>query len=137
MTPTVDLPGVVAQVTAAFDAYEAALVAGDTAVLNELFWESPLTVRFGVGDAQTGHEALARWRAAQPPLPSGRTLDDTRVVGLGEDVAVVTTTFRYPGRPTVGRQSQTWVRMPEGWRIVSAHVSEVPCGQAAGTRPRS
>ena len=120
------MPGVVAEVSAVFAAYEAALVADDTATMNELFWESPLAVRFGLADAQSGHEAIARWRDAQPPLPPGRTLADTRVVGLGEDVAVVTTTFRYPGRRALGRQSQTWARMAEGWRIVSAHVSEVP-----------
>ncbi|HEY3941728.1 MAG TPA: oxalurate catabolism protein HpxZ [Acidimicrobiales bacterium] len=126
MSLPVDRRPVLDEVTAAFEAYEAALVADDTAVLNELFWESPRVVRFGIADAQRGHAELARWRAAQPPVPSGRALARTSVVAFGDDLAVVTTEFSYPGRPAVGRQSQTWVRMSEGWRIVSAHVSEIP-----------
>jgi hypothetical protein len=85
-------------------------------------------VRFGVADSQAGYDEVARWRAAQSPLPPGRTLSGTQIVAFGQDVAVVTTTFCYPGRPAVGRQSQTWVRRPAGWRIVSAHVSEVATG---------
>ncbi|HEX3946726.1 MAG TPA: AtzH-like domain-containing protein [Acidimicrobiales bacterium] len=129
MTPPselpVDLAPVVAEVAAAFDRYEAALVVNDRAVLDELFWASPLTVRFGIADQQSGHQEVARWRATQGPLP-GRTLADTRIVTFGEDLAVATTTFSYPGRPALGRQTQVWVRTAPGWRIASAHVSEVP-----------
>jgi len=114
------------EVTAAFLRYEAALVANDLAVLRELFWDDPRVVRFGIADAQFGSDELGAWRAAQPPLPPGRTLERTSVTAFGDDTAAVTTLFRYPGRAAVGRQTQLWVRRPEGWRIASAHVSEVP-----------
>jgi hypothetical protein len=68
-----------------------------------------------------------RWRRAQPPLPPGRRLQETTVQAYGPDVAIVTTLFGYPGRDVLGRQSQTWVHLPEGWRIVHAHVSEPLC----------
>ncbi|MET9002038.1 oxalurate catabolism protein HpxZ [Amycolatopsis sp. NPDC004169] len=127
--PVVDDPAVRAEVAAAFARYEAALVAGDHAVLNESFWASPATVRFGVADRQRGIDELRAWRATQGPL-GGRVTYGTEITTFGTGTAVVTTLFRYPGRPVVGRQSQTWVRMPAGWRIVSAHVSEV--GTEAG-----
>ena len=120
----IDRPDVVAEVTAAFIDYEKALVAGDVRALGEWFWDSPDVTRFGIADRQTGAEELRAWRAAQPPLPPGRRLYDTRVTAFGTDLATVTTMFDYPGgadRP--GRQSQTWVRLPDGWRIVHAHVS--------------
>lgn len=120
----VDDPAVHAEVSATFARYEAALVAGDHAVLDELFWASPATVRFGIADHQWGIDELRTWRATQGPL-TGRDIDNTRVTTFGTDTAVVTTLFRYPGRTAVGRQSQTWIRMPAGWRIVSAHVSEI------------
>ena len=122
--PVVDDPAVHATVSAAFARYEAALLAGDHAVLDELFWANPATVRFGIADHQWGIDELRTWRATQEPL-TGRRLHDTRITTFGPDTAVATTLFRYPGRPVVGRQSQTWVRMPAGWRIVSAHVSEI------------
>ena len=126
MTLAVNLDHVVSEVTEVFHAYEVALVANDAMTLNDMFWNSAHVVRFGVDDVQMGHREVARWRTTQSPIPSGRRLADTRVVAFGEDLAVVTTTFRYPGRKAIGRQSQTWVRMSEGWRIVSAHVSEIP-----------
>jgi len=115
---------VVAEVTAAFVDYEKALVEGDLTALAEAFWESTEVSRFGIADRQSGARALRAWRAAQDPLPPGRRLFDTRVTTFGTDLATVTTMFDYPGgedRP--GRQSQTWVRFPAGWRIVHAHVS--------------
>ncbi|HTJ33231.1 MAG TPA: oxalurate catabolism protein HpxZ [Dactylosporangium sp.] len=120
----IDRPDVVAEVTAAFTDYEKALVAGDVGALDAWFWNSPQVTRFGIADRQEGAAALHEWRAAQPPLPAGRRLYDTHVTTFGSDLATVTTMFDYPGsqdRP--GRQSQTWVRFPEGWRIVHAHVS--------------
>jgi ketosteroid isomerase-like protein len=125
----IDRDDVVAEVTAAFEAYEKALVANDTAALAEAFWESPAVVRFGIADRQTGAEELRAWRAAQAQLPPGRRLYDTRVSTFGAELAMVTTMFDYPGgedRP--GRQSQTWVRLPDGWRIVHAHVSQASVG---------
>jgi Protein of unknown function (DUF3225) len=122
---TVDHPDVLAEVTAAFRRYEAALIAGDLDLLAELFWDSPKIVRFGIADAQWGAEELRAWRAAQPPLPPGRSLARTKITTFGQDTAVVTTLFRYPDRDTLGRQSQTWIRLADGWRIVSAHVSQI------------
>lgn len=120
----IDRPDVVAEVTAAFADYEKALVANDVRALGEWFWDSAAVCRFGVADRQTGAAALHAWRAAQPPLPTGRRLYDTRVTTFGADLATVTTMFDYPGREDrPGRQSQTWVRFPAGWRIVHAHVS--------------
>ena len=114
------------EVRAEFERYEAALVAGDVETMTSQFWASPDVVHFGLADMQVGADELAAWRKAQPPLPAGRRLTDTRVTAFGPDVVVVTTCFGYPGRVEIGRQSQVWARLDEGWRIVSAHVSEVP-----------
>jgi Protein of unknown function (DUF3225) len=121
-----DRPEVVADVRAAFDRYERALVAGDVTVLTELFWDDPRCVRFGVADRQQGATEIAAWRHAHPSVPPGRILCNTRVLAVDDRTAVVTTLFGYPGGVVEGRQSQTWVRLPDGWRIVAAHVSELP-----------
>jgi hypothetical protein len=123
-----DRPAVVAEVLAAFHRYERALVDGDVPVLNELFWDDPRCVRFGVADRQHGGRAIAAWRRRHPSVPPGRRLSDTRVLAVDEHTAVVTTLFGYPGGAVEGRQSQTWVRFAAGWRVVAAHVSEVPLG---------
>lgn len=120
----INRPEVVAEVAAAFAAYEAALVEGDPDRIVAFFWQSPETVRYGIADGQVGIEEQRVWRSAQPPLPAGRRLRDTRITTFGTDYAVVNTRFDYPGGAVVGRQSQTWVRLPAGWRIVTAHVSE-------------
>ena len=125
-----DRPDVVAAVRTAFDRYERALVAGDIAVLTELFWADARCVRFGVADRQQGDEEIAAWRAAHPSVAPGRSLRDTRVLAIDDRTAVVTTLFDYPDGAVEGRQSQTWVRFAEGWRIVAAHVSELPVGGA-------
>lgn len=126
MSLEIDRPHIVAEVRAAFTAYEAALVSRDLDVLADSFAEGDEVVRFGMTDRQHGAAELAAWRAAQPPLPPGRQLSDTVITTFGDDVAVVTTCFSYPGRPAIGRQSQTWLRLGDRWRIVTAHVSEVP-----------
>ncbi len=115
---------VVAEVRAAFERYEAALVSRDLDVLAASFDDDACVLRFGIADCQRGPAELARWRAAQPSLPLGRTLSQTEITTFGTRLAVVTTLFSYPGRRTVGRQSQTWVRH-DRWVIVHAHVSEV------------
>jgi hypothetical protein len=117
----IDRPDVVAEVTAAFTAYEEALTADEADHVVGFF--APGAVRFGIADQQAGLEEQLAWRRAQPPLPPGRRLKDTTVTAYGADVAVVTTLFGYPGSDVLGRQSQTWVRLPQGWRIVTAHVS--------------
>ena len=121
-----DLLAVVAEVTARFLDYERALTAGDLAAMAAAFDRSDDLVRFGITDRQRGSSELEAWRSAQPPLPAGRTLAETTVRAFGPDLAVVSTLFTYPGRSFEGRQSQTWVRLACGWRIVHAHVSEVP-----------
>lgn len=126
-------PEVVAEVSALFSAYEAALVVRDLTAMAYAFDDSADLVRFGINDEQRGPEALARWRASQGPIPPGRTCTETVVSTFGRDVAVVTTRFRYPGHPFVGRQSQTWVRIDGTWRIVHAHVSELAEGLNSAT----
>lgn len=113
---------VIDEVSAEFAAYEHALVENDVDRILGFF--APEAIRFGIADQQTGLEEQARWRRAQSDLPPGRRLKDTTIISYGQDVAVVTTLFGYPGSDVLGRQSQTWVRLPAGWRIVTAHVSE-------------
>jgi hypothetical protein len=118
----IDRPDVIAEVAAVFEAYEQALVENDVDRIMGSF--AAAAVRFGIADQQAGHDEQRRWRLAQPALPAGRFLKDTTILSYGDSVAVVTTSFGYPGGPAVlGRQSQTWVRLREGWRIVTAHVS--------------
>jgi hypothetical protein len=122
----INRPQVVAEVAAAFAGYEKALVDGDAGLVAGYFWESGETVRYGIADHQVGYDEQLAWRRAQPPPPPGRRLHDTRITTFGTAHAVVTTLFTYPDRPLVGRQSQTWIRLGEGWRIVHAHVSQIP-----------
>jgi hypothetical protein len=128
----VDRPEVVAELTAIFAAYEQALVGNDSERLAGFFWDSERTVRFGIADHQLGADEVRQWRRTQRPLPPGRTLSETRVSTFGTDFGVVTTFFTYPDGRKLGRQTQTWARLAEGWRIVSAHVSEVVTTPAAG-----
>lgn len=125
-TAAVDHPEVVAAVLEVFAEYERALVAGDVGVLTRLFWDDPRTVRYGVSDRQRGAAEIAAWRAAHPSVPPGRRLSETTVLALDDRTAVVCTLFGYPDQRVEGRQTQVWARFEEGWRIVAAHVSEVP-----------
>ncbi|GAA0530454.1 oxalurate catabolism protein HpxZ [Paractinoplanes ferrugineus] len=118
----IDRPDVIAEVSAAFEAYERALVANDVDGILSFF--APRALRYGIADQQAGLEEQSRWRRVQGGLPPGRRLKDTEIQVYGMNTAIVTTLFGYPGRDVLGRQSQTWVRLPEGWRIVHAHVSE-------------
>jgi hypothetical protein len=123
---TFDRPEVVAEVTREFERYEKALSDGNVAVMTELFWDDPRCTRFGVADRQQGADEIEAWRSAHPSVPPGRQLGDTRVLAVDDRTAIVTTLISYPGRAIEGRQTQTWVKLPEGWRVVSAHVSELP-----------
>lgn len=120
----VNIPEVVAEVTAAFRRYEAALVSNDVGVLDELFWDSPLTIRYGVAENLCGHAEIKAYRAARSPAGLPRELERTVITTHGRDMATANTLFRRGGR--LGPQSQTWARTPEGWRVVSAHVSLLP-----------
>jgi hypothetical protein len=119
----INRPEVVASVAAVFEAYEAALVANDVDAMTQWFLDSELTVRYGVNECLVGSEAIAAWRRTAALLPEGRQLRNTVIATFGLDSATVSTEFTYPDRPTVGRQSQTWIRFPQGWRVVAAHVS--------------
>lgn len=115
---------VVAEVTAAFERYETALVKNDVAVLDELFWVSPHTIRYGATENLYGYAAIAAFRRQRSPRGLGRTLQNTVITTYGRDVATTNTEFQRPHQ--LGRQSQTWIRTADGWRIVSAHVSLLP-----------
>jgi hypothetical protein len=120
----IDLPEVVAEVTAQFARYERALVANDVAVLDELFRNDPRTLRYGIAENLYGYDQISSFRAARSPAGLMRNTERTVVTTYGRDTAVASTLFyrdTAPGR--VGRQMQTWIRFPEGWRIVAAHVS--------------
>lgn len=114
------------EVLACFTAYEQALSAGDVAAMDSWFADDTRTTRFGVADEQWGADEVRSWRRLAPRVPAGRRLSETRVDLWTEDLAVVTTLFRYPASSTLGRQSQTWLRTPDGWRVIHAHVSERP-----------
>ena len=119
----IDAAPVVAEVTAAFNRYEKALTGNDVAVLDELFWDDPRTLRYGATENLYGYDEIMAFRAARPAVGLARTLQRTVVTTFGRDFATVNTEFTRTGNPRIGRQSQTWVRRPEGWRIVCAHVS--------------
>ena len=121
--PEINLPDVVAEVTAAFSRYEDALVTNRIDVLDELFWPSPATVRYGAGENLVGIDAIRAFRAARPSAGLTRTLAATVITTFGRDFATAMTEFRREGNAAIGRQSQTWVRFAEGWRVVAAHVS--------------
>ena len=120
----IDLPDVLAEVTAQFQRYEKALVSNDVAVLDELFHRDGRTLRYGVAENLYGYSEIASFRAARSPIGLGRTTARTLITTYGRNTAVASTLFyRETLRGKVGRQMQTWVRFAEGWRIVAAHVS--------------
>jgi limonene-1,2-epoxide hydrolase len=121
----VDRSEVVAEVTAAFEEYERALVDEDHDALDRRFWNDARVIRFGIAEIQYGAEAIAEWRRRSPSVGEDRRLTNTVVTAFGADVAVVATEFSHPSDTVVGRQSQTWVRLDDGWRIVHAHVSVI------------
>ncbi len=122
----VDLPDVLAEVTAQFARYEKALVSNNVAVLDELFRADARTLRYGIGENLYGHDAITAFRAARSPVGLMRRIADTVITSYGRDTAVASTLFYRDSAPgKVGRQMQTWVRFAEGWKIVAAHVSVI------------
>ena len=122
----IDLPEVLAEVTAQFARYEKALVSNDVAVLDELFRNDSRTLRYGIAENLYGYDAIMAFRAARSPAGLMRRTDKTVITSYGRDSAVASTLFYRDGTPgKVGRQMQTWVRFPEGWKIVAAHVSVI------------
>jgi hypothetical protein len=127
----VNLPDVLAELRAAFEAYERALQANDIEGLNQLFWDSPLTLRYGVKELLYSHADIARFRRERGPVDQRRSLRNTRITTFGRDYGVANTEYLPSGSDRVGRQSQTWVRTDQGWKIVSAHVSFLNSGSGS------
>jgi hypothetical protein len=122
----INLPGPLAEMQAAFAAYEAALMGNDVAALGAIFWDGPHTIRYGLAENLYGPEEIAAFRAARSPVGLARTISRTVITTFGFDFATASTLFRrvtVPGK--VGRQMQTWVRFDVGWRVVAAHVSVI------------
>jgi hypothetical protein len=120
----IDLPEVVAEVKAAFERYEKALVSNDVPVLDELFRDDQRTVRYGATEILYGYNEIRSFRAARSPVALGRKLSRTIITTFGRDFAVASTLYERPSAPgKIGRQTQTWVKFPEGWRVVVGHVS--------------
>ncbi len=120
----INLPEAHAALTEAFLRYEDALVHNRVEVLDELFWPSEHTVRYGVGENLYGIEEIRAFRSARPALNLARTLRRTVITTFGVDAGTAMTEFVRDGAAVISRQSQTWVRLPNlGWRVVAAHVS--------------
>jgi hypothetical protein len=125
----VNLPEVVAELAELYPRYEQALVSNDVETLVAMFWAAPEVIRFGVSENLYGHDELEAFRKARPAANLARTIKRLEIVSFGRDYASITLEFERnhphgPNGPTLqGRQSQVWVRFPQGWRIVSAHVS--------------
>jgi hypothetical protein len=119
----INLPEVLQEVQEISDRYERALVANDVADLDALFWHSPHTLRYGVGENLYGYAAIQAFRAARPATGLARTVLRTCITTYGHDFASVNLEFQRTGSPHTGRQSQTWLRTADGWKVVSAHVS--------------
>ena len=122
----INIPDVVAEVTAAFERYERALVANDVTELDALFWNSARTLRFGIGENLYGYDAIAAFRSARPAINLARRLKNTVIVTYGRDFATANTEFQREGSTMTGRQSHVWLRTHDGWRIAAAHVSLMP-----------
>ncbi len=122
----INLPDVKAEVEGAFARYETALMANDVDVLQSLFWDSPLTIRYGIGENLYGHDEIGAFRAARSPVGLTRTTSRTVISSFGRDFATASTLFhRETVADKVGRQMQTWTRTQDGWRVVAAHVSVI------------
>lgn len=125
----IDIPEVRAEVEAAFARYEQALITNDVPVLEELFRDAPQTIRYGAAENLYGMDEIRAFRRARPPVGLMRSLSRTVITTYGRDFATANTMFHREGMAgKVGRQSQAWARFPEGWRVVSAHVSVIAGG---------
>lgn len=122
----INIPEIVAEVTEAFMLYEKALTSNDVDMINTLFWNSDQTLRYGPNGTLLGHAALSAFRRGRKTSGVDRTLKNTIITTFGTDFAVANTESDKPNSVITSRQSQSWVRMPDGWRIVAAHVSDRP-----------
>ncbi len=119
----INLPEVLAEVEQACSRYELALVSNDVAVLDELFWNHPLTLRYGATENLYGYGAIRDFRATRPAVGLARVVLKSVITSYGRDFATANLEFQRVGSEKTGRQSQTWIRTAEGWRVVAAHVS--------------
>lgn len=119
----INLPDVMAEVEQACNRYEQALVSNDVAVLDELFWDHPLTLRYGATENLYGYDAIRDFRAGRPVVGLARTVLKNVITTYGQDFATANLEFQRVGGNKTGRQSQTWMRTAQGWRVVAAHVS--------------
>ena len=130
----IDLTGDRRRSEAAFERYEKALVSNDVDTLDAIFRNDPRTIRYGGAENLYGYDEIKAFRVARSPVALGRTLSRTVITTYGRDFAVASTLYRRPSAPgKIGRQMQTWVRFPEGWRVIAAHVSMIdpPPGMSA------
>jgi hypothetical protein len=116
-------PAVLAEINAAFDAYEAALAANDITALETHFWESPFALRYGIGETLYGTDEIQAFRKARPGGSPRRRIVRKSITTFGNDFATANIEFVRENVADLGRQSQCWVRLPQGWRITAAHVS--------------
>jgi ketosteroid isomerase-like protein len=127
-------PGVVAEVRLAFDAYERALMANDTATLDALFWDDPAVIRYGAGEVLKGKAAISAFRRDRDVADLARTLTDVVITSYGDAFATAFCQYRRQGSGRTGKQTQTWLRTADGWRIAAAHVSLDPPAAAGDGR---
>lgn len=121
-------PVVLAQVAEAVDAYETALMANDVEALDSAFWNSPHTVRLGVAENLYGFDQIAAFRVGRAGGSPPRTRLRTEITTFGDDFAIAHVEFQRDGSDKTGRQSQTWIRTADGWKVASAHVSLLQAG---------
>jgi hypothetical protein len=122
----VNLPEVKAEVEAAFARYETALMANDVATLQSMFWNSPHTIRYGIGEILYGWDEIGAFRSARSSVGLARVISRTVITTFGRDFATASTLFHRTTMPgKVGRQQQSWARFDDGWHIVAAHVSVI------------
>jgi len=121
----INLPEVLSELNKAFRAYELALTTSDIATLNDLFWDSEHTLRYGIreGERQYSYDEIVAFRLRRGAVNQRRVLRNLRIITFGRNLGVANTEFLTPGSSRVGRQSQTWLRTEQGWKIVGAHVS--------------
>ncbi|RTL65246.1 MAG: oxalurate catabolism protein HpxZ [Hyphomicrobiales bacterium] len=122
----INIPEVVAEVTAEFQRYEKALTTNDVTTLDAIFHDDPNTIRYGIGENLYGYSEIAAFRAGRPAINLMRRIERTKITTYGRDFATASTLFYRDSAPgKVGRQMQTWMRTPKGWRVVAAHVSVI------------
>lgn len=123
MDKVINDPEVLAELESVFNEYEKAFVANDIATLDRLFWNSPHTLRYGAAENLYGYEEIKAFRSERPANNLARVIIRKSLVTIGNDFGVANMEFSRATTNRIGRQSQTWVRFPDGWKVISAHVS--------------